>query len=371
MRRKVRTGLTVMAVGLAVGVTVGLFAFARGVMNTARNSGAEDNVVVMDRAAASAMFSSVDQADVNLLMTLPQVARDSNGAPVMSPEVFHQCAVSVGTRADRAGTVRGVTERAFTVHRTLRITEGEKPSSGRNVVVGELAAAALRIPPEALAIGNEIEFEGHTWRIVGRFTTGGSALDGEILCDLGDLMAIMNRQTVSTVLVRAASVSDVPLLVQAVTTHRDIRMKAVPETEYYRSLAEGYQRIIMLVAMVSVMAAIGGLISGMNTMYASVIGRLREIATLKILGFGNGRILTALMLESIALSLIGAGLGIALAWPVDGMGARFTSSALRISVDKWAIGGGVAVALLIGVLGVLGPAWKGLRKNITDALNTT
>jgi putative ABC transport system permease protein len=371
LRRKVRTALTVIAIGLAVGVTVGLFAFARGVLSAARYSGSPDNVVIMDRNAASATFSSVSQADINLLMALPQVARNEQGLAMISPEVVHQSAVTLKGHPERPGTLRGVTPRAMELNRNLRILEGQPPSSGRNVMVGDLAAAALRVPPESLRVGAVLEFERQEWTIVGRFTTGGSALDSDILVDLGDIMAVQNRNTVSTLLVRANSAADVPVLVRSVTGRTDIQLKAVPETEYYRSLSEGYERIIMLVALVSVMAAIGGLISGMNTMYASVIGRLREIATLKILGFGNRRILAALLVESVVLALIGAALGIALALPVDGMGARFTSSAVRVSVDAWAIGGGVAVALTIGVFGLLAPAWRGLRKGIPDALNTT
>lgn len=369
LRRKMRTLLTVLAIGMSVGVSVGLFAFARGVLATARDSGSRENVVVMDRKSASAAFSSIRLGDYNLLRSLPQVARDASGEPMLSPEVVHRCRVQVGEQRDRAGTIRGVTSRAFDVNRRLRILHGEAPSRGRNVVVGDLAAAALRIPAEQLAIGRDIEFEGETWSIVGEFTTGGSALDSEILTDLSDIMAVLNRDTYSLVLVRAASHADVAPLVLALTSRNDIQMKAVAETEYYRAMAEGYQRIILLVVLVSMMAALGGLVSGMNTMYASILGRMREIGTLKVLGFGNGSILAAFLVESLALALAGAAIGCALAWPVDGMGARFTSSALRVSVDAWAIGGGITVAVVIGLLGAALPALKGLRATVTDALH--
>jgi putative ABC transport system permease protein len=369
MRRKMRTLLTILAVGIAVGVSVGLFAFARGVLATARDSGSPDNVVIMDRKAASASFSSIRLADYNLLKSLPQVARDSSGEPMLSPEVVHQCRVQVNDSRNRAGTIRGVTQRVFDVNTRLRMIAGEAPTGGRNVAVGELAAAALRVPPENLAIGREITFEGEVWRITGRFTTGGTAMDGEIMANLGDVMAVLNRDSYSSVVARAASRSDVTPLVIALNGRNDIQFKAVPETEYYRAMSEGYQRVILLVVLVSIMATVGGLVSGLNTMYASVLGRMREIGSLKVMGFSNGAILRSIVVESLVLALVGAAAGCALAWPVDGMGARFTSSALRVTVDAWAIGGGVLIAVVIGVTGALIPSITGLRSTITSALN--
>lgn len=368
LRRKVRTLLAVLAIGLAVGVSVGLFAFGRGVLAAARDSGSAGNVMIIDRKAANAAFSTIRLADYNLLKSLPQVARDQNGDPLLSPEVIHQCRVHAGDNDNRAGTVRGVTPRVFALNKRLRMLEGEPPSGGRHIAVGDLAAAALRVPAESLSIGNEILFEGQSWKIVGRYSTGGSAMDGEIMANLAELMAVLNRDGYSCVVAQAASLSDVAPLIVALNGRNDIQFKAVRETEYYREMSEGYQRIILLVVLVSIMATIGGLVSGLNTMYASVLGRMREIGTLKVMGFSNGAILRSFMVESMVLALLGALLGCALAWPVDGMGARFTSSALRVSVDAWAVGGGVIIAVLIGILGAVMPALGGLRTSITNAL---
>ncbi|MCC7509474.1 MAG: ABC transporter permease [Planctomycetes bacterium] len=369
MRRKVRTLLTVLAIALAVGISVGLFAFARGVIAAARDSGSDQNVLIIDRKAANASFSSIRLADFNLLKSLPQVARDPDGNALLSPEVVHQCRVQAGEQPNGAGTVRGVSPQVFAVNPRLRMLEGSPPSSGRQVAVGELAAAALRVPHELLAIGRQIRFEGETWEIVGRFSTGGSAMDGEILASVGELMAVLNRDTYSCVVATAASRADVAPMVKALNSRNDIQFKAVVETEYYRSLADGYQRVIALVLLVSVMATAGGLVSGLNTMYASVMGRLREIGTLKVMGFSNGTILGSFMVESMVLALLGAVLGCALALPVDGMGARFTSSALRVSIDFWAVAGGAVVAMVIGVAGALAAAMGGLRMSIIGALN--
>ena len=368
MRRKVRTLLTVAAVGMAVGVSVGLFAFARGVMATARDSGSPENIVIIDRKAANATFSNIRMADYNMLKSMPQVARDSEGAPMLSPEVIHQCRVHVNDSNDRAGTVRGVTPRVFNVNPRLRMLEGKPPAGGRLLAVGDLAAAALRVPAESLAIGRQITFEGQVWTISGRFTTGGTALDSEILADLGEVMAVLNRDSYSMVVARAASRSDVSPMLISLNGRNDVQFKAMAETEYYRAMSEGYQRVILLVVLVSVMATVGGLVSGLNTMYASVLGRLREIGTLKVMGFSNPAILRSFLAESLVLSLLGAGIGCALALPVDGMGARFGAGALRVTVDAWAIGGGVLIAVLIGALGALVPSLTGLRSSITTCL---
>jgi putative ABC transport system permease protein len=367
-RRKTRTALTIVAIALVVGVNVVMFAFAGGLLKAARSSGSPDNILVLDRRAANHSFSRLTQSDFNLLLSLPQLARNPRGEPLVSPECIQQARVTAGAFENRPATVRGVKPIVFEVNRLLRVVEGELPASGRKIMVGALTHAALGVPKELLAVGNEIEFAYEYWTIVGRFDAGGTALDSEILMDLGDAMALFARDTYSAALVKLRDAAEVPLLVRSLNNRNDIQVQAIAEREYYAQLAEGFDRVIFLALFLAAIAAIGGLVSGMSTMYASVLGRIREIGTLKTLGFGPGAVVRSFVLESVAICLIGGLIGGALAYQANGVSTKFLQGAVSLSVDWRALVAGGAIALLIGVIGALPPALKGARLSIHTAL---
>lgn len=371
MRRKVRTLLTLFAMALVVAVSVVMFAFAGGLLKSARSSGSPENIIVIDRQAANQTFSSLSRTDYNLLRGLPQIRRNAEGEPLISPETLQDTRVTVGDYKDRPGVVRGVSDTLFEVNTLVRIVEGEPPSSGRKLAVGALTHTALGVPRDSLAVGNQLQLANESWDIVGRFDASGTAMDSEILINLNDSMAAFSRDTYSAALIKLESESEVPALIQSLNNRNDIQVKAVAEREYYRDLAEGFERIIILAVFLAVIATIGGLVSGMNTMYASVLGRIREIGTLKTLGYPPKDIVQSFVLESTAIALVGGAIGMAVAWQANGISTKFNKGAFTITVDEWALLAGLVVALVIGVFGALLPAIKGARMKIPDALSYT
>lgn len=369
LRRKVRTLLTVLAIAMVVSITVVLFSFAKGLMTKARSSGSPDNLIVMDRNAATQTFSKISIEDYNLLKSLPQIKRGPNNEPMVAPEALHQTRIDVGERKQCPGTVRGVTKEVFEVNGLLKLEDGEMPESGRKVVVGALTHTALGVPKSSLAIGKSLKFQNEEWEIVGHFSAGGTALDSEILANLNDIMAIFARANYSSVLVKLKSARDAKVMITALNQRNDVQVKAVGEQEYYRSLAEGFDRIIFLAVAMAVIAMIGGLVSGLNTMYASVLGRIREIGTLKTLGYRPSDIIQSFVMESVSIALIGAAIGCAVSMLANNTSTKFTAGAFMITIDAWAMGAGVAVAVLIGILGGLIPAWKGSKMPIPAALS--
>lgn len=368
-RRKVRTLLTLFAIALVVSVSVIMFAFAGGLLSAARNSGSPDNIIVIDRKAANQSFSKISKADYNLLKNLPQIRKNPSGEPLISPETLQDTRISVDGYENRPGVVRGVSEMLFEVNTMLRMVEGDPPSPGRKIAVGSLAHTALGVPKESLDIGSELLISDDTWTVVGRFDASGTAMDSEILMDVNESMAAFVRESYSTALVKVEHEGDVPALIQSLNGRNDIQLKAIPEREYYQALAEGFERIIFLAVFMAVIATIGGLVSGMNTMYASVLGRIREIGTLKTLGFPPNDIVQSFVLESTALAIAGGAIGMALAWQANGISTKFNKGAFTITVDEWALLAGLVVALVIGIFGALFPALKGARMKIPDALH--
>lgn len=368
-RHKARSLLTALTVAMVVAVCAAMAGFSRGVLVAARQSGSPANIIVLDRKAATQSLSKLAPRDLNLLKSLPQVKRGQDGEALISPEAVHQARINVGEVRERPGMIRGVLAKVFEVCKTLTLIEGERPSAGRKVVVGSLVHTALRVDDAALAVGKVIEFQNENWTIVGRFSAGGTALDSEILVDLSDVMAVFKRQSYSSAVFTAASVSEVPLLIKSLNQRNDIQIKAVREVDYYAGLAEGYERVIALAVALALIVGIGGIVSGTNTMYAAVLARIRELGTLRVLGFGPGLVVFVVLAESLALALAGGAAGLGLAHIVDGSSARLAGSTLTLVIDHVALVSGGAVALAIGLIGALLPAWRAARIPLSAALH--
>ena len=120
--------------------------------------------------------------------------------------------------------------------------------------------------------------------------------------------------------------------------------------------------------------AVGSSFAAMNTMYAAVAYRGREIATLRVLGFSRPAILTSFVLESLLLALLGAALGILLMLPLNGMqtgtsnAVTFSEVVFSLQITPLVAINAVIFALLMGFFGGLFPAWHASRQNILTAL---
>jgi putative ABC transport system permease protein len=120
--------------------------------------------------------------------------------------------------------------------------------------------------------------------------------------------------------------------------------------------------------------AIGSSFAAMNTMYAAVAYRGREIATLRVLGFSRPAILTSFVLESLLLALLGAFAGILLMLPFNGMqtgtsnAVTFSEVVFSLQITAQVAGYAILFALIMGLVGGFAPAWHAARQNILTAL---
>jgi ABC-type antimicrobial peptide transport system permease subunit len=120
--------------------------------------------------------------------------------------------------------------------------------------------------------------------------------------------------------------------------------------------------------------AVGSSFAAMNTMYAAVARRVREIGTLRVLGFPRGSILLSFFLESLLLSVLGGIVGCLLVLPLNGMttgiGSFVTFSEITFDfrVTPAIVAVGVGFALLMGTLGGFFPARMAAKKEILNAL---
>ena len=266
------------------------------------------------------------------------------------------------------GLVRGVSLSAPLVRRSVKLIEGDWPGDGE-VMVGRLAGAKLGSKDDAVTVGKSVEFEGHKWRISGRFAAGGAAYESELWCRLSDFQSTTKRQDLSLVamlLSPGSSAAEVELFCKE---RNDLELRAIRETDYYASLQQHYKPVRVLAWFVVLLVSGAGIIAGLNMMYGAVAGRIREIATLQAIGYRRRAILISLVQEGVLLAAAGSLLsGVIALTMLNGMAVRFTMSAFTLRIDSVAILIGCGVGLLLGVLGALPPASKALRAEVAMSL---
>lgn len=368
-RRPMRTALTLVALATVVMLVFVVVGFIRGLEQSLAVSG-DDNVVLVYSVNSEENIenSSIAPGSASLLAASLDSAVKRYGVLHVSPELFLGTRVKTGDGEGGLGLVRGVSLTAPLVRRSVKLVEGNWPGDGE-VIVGRLVAAKLGSSPDAMAIGNSIDFEGKQWRIRGRFTAGGAAYESEIWCTLSDFQTTTKRQDISLVamlLSPTSSSAEVELFCKERT---DLELRSIRETDYYAMLQQHYKPVRMLAWLVVVLVSGAGIFAGLNMMYGAVAGRIREIAMLQAIGYRRRAILISLVQEGVLLAAAGSLLsGVIALTLLNGMAVRFTMGAFTLRIDSVAILIGCGVGLLLGVLGALPPAFKALRAEVATSL---
>ncbi len=238
-------------------------------------------------------------------------------------------------------------------------------------MVGPLAATRLGLPDERLAIGETLHFDDRSWTIVGRFSAPNTVMNAEIWLPLTDLQIATNRgASVSCVIVtlERAVFADVDLFAKS---RLDLETSAIREHEYYASIAAFYGPIRVLVIVTAVLIASGGILGGLNTMYAAFAARVREVGMLQALGFTRTAIVLSLTEESVFAAACGAVIGtfIGLLF-LNGLAVRFSMGAFAVTLDAPVVLTGLLCGIGVGLFGALPPAVRCLRLPITEALKS-
>lgn len=366
-RRKSRTGFTVLGISLAIFVSLMMLALSNGIRASIQNTAEPDNVLVLTKGAETLEFSAIDRQVLDVIRFSDLVA-EQNGERLASPEVYFTSTVDVAGFATGQGLVRGVLPVALQVHRQVHMTEGKFPAAPGEIMVGPLAATKLAVPPQALALGKEIKFEGQSWRIVGHFAAPGTALESEIWGALNDVMVAARREEFSVIAVKAKSPKDVQDMVFDFSTRRDVLVDARSETDYYSAYAASFRPVEVMAELMTGMLICGGIVTGMNTFLAAVLGRVREIGMLRTLGYTKRAVLVSFALEALVIALLGGLIGSLVALTLNGLPMRIPMGAFRFQVDLNLVGIGLALAAVIGLLGVAWPLLRATRVTIVNAI---
>ena len=368
----------VIVVGIAgvVGVLVALLAMAEGYSETLRRTGSADTAVVMRGASASEVMSVLDRESVNLISQGSGIARDAKGEPIASNElvVAANLPLKGGAPADEGSVqLRGVSEQAWAVRPQVKIVAGRRFQPGlRELMVGVGAARQF----VGLTPGQEIRLGSQKWRVAGVFASG-DAMESEIWGDAAVVADTYQRgSSRASVTVRLTDASAFKAFKTALESNPQLKVDVSTTLDYFAKQSEGVTQVLRVIGIVvGAIMAIGAMFGALNTMFAAVAARAREIATLRAIGFTGLPVVVAVMLETMLLALIGGVIGAAAAYLVfDGYGASTMAAgsvgklSFALSVPPALLWTGLKWALAIGFIGGLFPAVRAARLPVSTAL---
>ncbi len=377
--RRLGTSLVVV-IGIAgvVGVLVSVLAMAEGFRHTLSSTGRDARVMMLRAGSDAELSSGVARDQAVVLASLPAIARDPSGRPLASAEIVVMVDLPRKGQSDPNNVpFRGVQPAAFGIRDELTLVEGRRFERGvREVIVGRKAAAQF----EGLAVGSRIAFRDSDWTVVGIFASGGDVHESEIWADAEVAMSAFRRSGFQSVTATLADASHAGLtaLKDSISRDRRLSISVLREPEYYAKQASVLSKLIdVLGYSVSVFMAIGATFGALNCMYSAIASRQVEIATLRAIGFGGVPVVVSVMIEALALALVGGVAGGALAY-VTCVGATlstlnfntFSQVAFDFRVTRGLLAQGLVWALVIGMAGGLLPAIRAARLPVTAALRT-
>ncbi|MFP6673399.1 MAG: ABC transporter permease [Pirellulaceae bacterium] len=368
-RRPLRSGLTLAGLTIVIVLVLVVVGFIRGLENSLRVSGDPHVALVFAMGMGENLeYSAIPVAAADEVAAL-DIVQQRYREKYASQELYLGTQVKLDNdQTARLGLVRGVTRAARLVRQQVELTDGKWPATDE-ILVGRLAATKLGAEDSQLAIGKSVWLEGHQWRVSGHFSAAGSVFESELWCPLLDLQTAMQRQDLSLVALRLNSPSDFKFLDLFCQERNTLEIRAIQEPQYYQSLNRDYRPVRILAWVVVLLVSGAGVFAGLNTMYAAVLGRVRELATLQTLGFMRIAIVISLVQEGLLIAMTASLFASLIALlALRGWAIKFTMGAFQLGIDPTCILIGCATGCLLGLIGSLPPAIRVMRSSIATSL---
>jgi len=366
------TVATVLGVALVVAVYVLVQSMASGLEKSSRNTGDPRNVMVVRKGSTAESSSQVTREQFRLLPYLPQVARNEAGRPLISADVLVLINLP---RSDNRGEanvlLRGISQLGMELRPQVSLVSNRWFTPGKREVV---VARRLADRFANFDVGGHFKTGGTELTVVGWMEGNNSAFDSEIWMDADEARSIFNRDNYSSVLARANSPKDAQALIARIDSDRRLPLRADMEVKYYAGQTMTAVPIRILGNFLATAMSIGAIFAAMNTMYASVGARTREIGTLRVLGYRGFSILASFLIEGAFLALLGGILGCALALPLHGYSTgtmsfeSFSETVFQFRITPALIARGLAFSIVVGLVGSFLPALRASRLPMIAAL---
>lgn len=368
----------VIVVGIAgvVGVLVALLAMAEGYTRTQRNAGSLDTAIVLRGASANEVSSSLSRDDLVQIEQAPGVAKNAKGEPIVSAETVVAANLPIRgskTRDEGSAQVRGISEAAFVVRPNAKIVEGRTFQPGlRELIVGKGAVRQF----EGLQVGATLKLGNQPWTIVGIFASG-DAMESELWADAKVVNDAYKRGSGrNSATVKLERPEAIQAFSAALEGNPQLKVKAMTTMAFFSKQGEQMAKVLRIIGItVGAIMAVGAVFGALNTMFAAVASRAREIATLRAIGFRGLPVVVAVMLETTLLALLGGLIGGGVAWLLfNGFEASTMSAgsvgklSFNLAVSPGLLWEGIKWALAIGFVGGLFPAVRAASLPVTTAL---
>jgi putative ABC transport system permease protein len=369
------TLLAMLGISLVVAVFIGLLSMASGFRLALRATGSRQNAIVLQKGSQSELSSSFTNAASDWVVVDQRIARGADGAPLASPELVTIVALPNAANGELSNvTVRGVTAAAFDVRNGIDLTEGRRVNSGLfEIMVGKQIQNRIR----GLGLGSRVSIMMRDFTVVGVFAANGSAFENEVWGDLNAMSSAFNRSgTVNSLTVRLKDPTTLTAFDRELQANPQFQLEMRQEQQYYEDQAGPLSQLLQgLAAFVSVVMGTGAVFGAMNTMFAIVAARGREVGTLRAIGFSRTSILFTFVLEGLLIAVAGGVLGCLLSVFLNGLRTTTTAGmgeiefAFRTTPADLAYG--LAFAIMMGLVGSLLPAARAAGLPITAALRDT
>ena len=436
--RRRDTALTALAFTVVVALVVVLLAFVNGMYKLNESTGIPGNVLVLADGATDEIFSNLGYSGGITNLEKEEVALDEKGRPVKTPFAVARGVIGPDGKLvelpaetprekEPPGTVRLASFETYLVmNQPVPVAEGEKPrrrflqvralkspavaaavhsmelqpggkwfaengihqeSGGKQIpcVIGSAAAGTLGddLGKPQLQPGDTFSLGDKEWIVLGVMKSEGTTFGSEVWCSAFNnpvLQASGKDNRPTTLVLRMAGNSEAASRAMAFhlqNRYVQAKVKAFSEPLYYQELTKTNEQFLTWIVFLAVVMAVGGVFGVMNTMFASIAARIKEVGVLRILGFKRWQILISFMLESLAIAFVGGVAGCALGYLANGFEASSTLSggqgggksvALKMVVDYQTIAAGMLFTLVMGRLGGLVPALSAMRMEILDSL---
>jgi putative ABC transport system permease protein len=374
------TAFTVAGIGAVVAVFVLLQALARGIEATSGNTGDPRNILVVRRGSQAESGSLVSRDHFRTLQYFDEVARNDAGEPIISAElIMIVSAPRRGGNGEANTLVRGVTPRGMELRPQVKLTAGRWFNPGhREVVVAERLAKRF----EGFELGGTIKAGPDRLSVVGHFDAAGSAFDSEAWMDADESRSLFDREQYSSILIRPRDAAAGAALIAKVDQDKRLSLRAEREVDYYAKQTMTAMPFKILGGILGTAMSVGAIFAAMNTMYASVASRTREVGTLRVLGYSRRSVVLCFMLEGGLLAfgggLFGCGISLALDYYVRVRGIffgtmdfqSFSETIFQFRVSPDLVAQGLVFSVLIGLVGSFLPALRAARLPVISALKS-
>ena len=425
MVRWKNTVVTSVAFVVVIGLLVTMIAFVAGMYRLTQSSGRPGNVMVLQDGATDESFSNLPPgAEVELLPSDVRdlILRNDKGTYLATKEVYvivnqpipnapstgkqrrfvqmrgmHDGAVALavhgvtiqdgrlfsqeGIQAVKASANQKYNETAVTALGGVAAAAAAPDDRAFEVVLGAGIAKELGHdrPGGPIECGEILLIGGRKWVVVGIMSSANSSFASEVWCRATVLQEMFGRRnSYSSYVVATPNVAAARRVAKELKDFKQVALEALPETEYFAKLSATNQQFLWMVIVVTVIMAIGGMLGVMNTMFAAISQRTKDIGVMRLLGYSRWQILVSFLIESLVIAFAGGILGCAVGYLSDGLtatsivsggqGGGGKSVILRLVVDWTTIGYGLLVTLIMGAVGGLVPALTAMRLKPLESL---